>query len=1313
MRRASASTSSGPCRLFLRGLWSLGSFTKRRLLQAALVPVLGTLIWLPGAGADGTQGHSFTFLHAGFTQELFGTQADGSDGIAFAPINGALTPQSDVLIANVRLARYDRQSTEDSGHGDVLHPLHYLAEFCGDGLWAGITNGSDGSLYANTRADAVLGVVKCDPDTGARIGGPFGPGGNGLGIALDPKTNRLVYANGCGASWVNESFTESGTFSSAEQHCGNYDGIYFDPTGDYLFASDGGNLTILARDGSFVQHVDLTVGGGADGVAFHASDPKFVVTTNNDGTMTRFDFPNGDFTQTPTQTLFASGGFRGDLSAVSPDGALYLSQSRTRFQDDEEGDPGSVVKICCGFAPSVSGKLEVKAALSPTNDPGRFNLQIDGTTQKANAGDGDTTGGIVVSTGSHTVGETGSSDPATSLADYTKSIVCKGQHGQGSIVAQGSGAGPLNVPVNQNDDIVCTITNTRVQPANPILSVEKAGAGSGTVTSTSPPGIDCGATCTHAYPAGTTVTLDASPASGSTFAGWSGGGCSGSGSCLVTLTGDTTVTATFEHVPAAAPGRIAYSLESAGTRSDIWTIDPDGTHPFNVTKNERLGAHTPAISPDGRQIAFAQDNNPAADVMGNHDVLVINADGTGLRNLTGRFHPTTVWRTWDPTWSPDGSQIAFRGGPYGFTAPEDIPDVYVVNADGTGGLTQVTHLGDVKDAAWSPVDDRIVFTRKSDRVIRTIRSDGSQLTQVYQPTCCNIGKPVWSPDGAKIAFTVSDFSIATVNVSDGSGFTILTAAGLNGSYDPSWSRDGAQIAFVRNINGFRNELFRISGTAGEAAGLTRVTTTPEPYEEQEPDWGNAAPVDSGAATQTAVSSSANPSVTGQLVTYTATATSAAGTPTGTVSFADASLPIANCQARPLADGQAYCTVTYTAPGTHSITAAYTANLGDFQPSTSSSITQTVNRAPTATSLSVSPAASSYGQQVTLTATVSASLPAFGTTTGTATFFDGGTLAGSGTLDGTGHAVFFTSMLTPGTHSLTAAFAGDGNFLGSTSAPASATVVTVAGAPASVTATAGNASANVTWNAPASDGGSPITGYAVTPYMGTVAQASISVGTATATLVSGLTNGTTYTFKIAARNAAGTGPESAASNPVTPAAPPAAATAPGAPAAPNASAGSASATVSWTAPASDGGSVITGYVVTPSVGVVAQTPTTTGNVASVTVSGLTNGTTYTFKVAARNAVGTGTQSAASNAVTPTAPLTPPTVVKPKCVVPNVVGRSLSRAKAAIKRAHCRVGKITFKASRQAKKNRVLSERPRAGKRLRNGASVNLTVGRGRR
>ena len=138
-----------------------------------------------------------------------------------------------------------------------------------------------------------------------------------------------------------------------------------------------------------------------------------------------------------------------------------------------------------------------------------------------------------------------------------------------------------------------------------------------------------------------------------------------------------------------------------------------------------------------------------------------------------------------------------------------------------------------------------------------------------------------------------------------------------------------------------------------------------------------------------------------------------------------------------------------------------------------------------------------------------------------------------------------------------------------------------------------------------------------------------------------------------------------------------------------------------------------YVVTPFVNGVAQASTTVGNVTSATITGLTNGTSYTFKVAAKNTLGTGPQSAASNAVTPKAPTSVTPKPAPNCVVPNVVGKQLGTAKTKIKKAHCRVGKITYRPSTRAKMNRVLSETPRPGKRLKNGTKVNLAVGRGGR
>ena len=192
-----------------------------------------------------------------------------------------------------------------------------------------------------------------------------------------------------------------------------------------------------------------------------------------------------------------------------------------------------------------------------------------------------------------------------------------------------------------------------------------------------------------------------------------------------------------------------------------------------------------------------------------------------------------------------------------------------------------------------------------------------------------------------------------------------------------------------------------------------------------------------------------------------------------------------------------------------------------------------------------------------------------------------------------------------------------------SAPSTAvTPATVPGAPTAVSAVAGDAQATVSWTAPASDGGSAITGYTVTSAPGGV---TATTAGATSAVVLGLTNGTAYRFTVTATNAIGTGAASVASSPVTPVPAP---TAPAAPTAVNASPGNTQATVTWTAPSSNG-SAITNYTVTSSPGGLTANSATT----SATVTGLTNGTAYTFTVTATNSVGTGPSSAASSPVTP--------------------------------------------------------------------------------
>ena len=222
---------------------------------------------------------------------------------------------------------------------------------------------------------------------------------------------------------------------------------------------------------------------------------------------------------------------------------------------------------------------------------------------------------------------------------------------------------------------------------------------------------------------------------------------------------------------------------------------------------------------------------------------------------------------------------------------------------------------------------------------------------------------------------------------------------------------------------------------------------------------------------------------------------------------------------------------------------------------------------------------------------------------------------------------------------------DQNFIFGTFSPegvavgpqAAVTPPAVPAAPAIGAASFGNASATVRWTAPATDGGSPITGYLVRVVDSTGTQAGAlrpAAAAATSLAVTGLTNGSAYRFQVAAVNAAGTGPDSALSAAVIPA------TVPGAPvigtAAPGTAGGALTATANWTPPASDGGSAVTGYRVR------ALQISATGTVVAATTSAIQPGSArqltmtlptgnYRFTVRAINKAGPGPRSARSNLV----------------------------------------------------------------------------------
>jgi hypothetical protein len=341
-------------------------------------------------------GQSFQFLEPGYTQQLFGVtqlpeDADGFatvlGGVAFAPDGDAWS--AECLFGDTRLHRFDLQTTRPVINGtETLHAETVVQTQGGCGL----TNHPDGTLYSNSaagvyRLDAETGLPVSWPDGGA---GPRGLPGNALGITADPKTGHVIYVGaGCHPTLDPSAATCTivdldpltglaspfATMNRAEVSF--VDGIYFDPTGDYLFMANRSDvsgthfLTILRRPEAsvpftllpqLVQSVPSTV--EPDGVAFHAGADPFVITNDEGtGTLTKFTFPGNDFSAAPSIVTFASGGFRGDLLQVGADGCIYVTQGRhllpadpgARYDDGTETSEDSLVRVCAppgdGFVP--------------------------------------------------------------------------------------------------------------------------------------------------------------------------------------------------------------------------------------------------------------------------------------------------------------------------------------------------------------------------------------------------------------------------------------------------------------------------------------------------------------------------------------------------------------------------------------------------------------------------------------------------------------------------------------------------------------------------------------------------------------------------------------------------------------------------------------------------------------------------------------------------------------------------------------------------------------------------------------------------
>lgn len=449
-----------------------------------------------------------------------------------------------------------------------------------------------------------------------------------------------------------------------------------------------------------------------------------------------------------------------------------------------------------------------------------------------------------------------------------------------------------------------------------------------------------------------------------------------------------------------------------------------GTTPVAIVRDPRAGNASPEVTNPGLRMASDPRN-------GTMYVLYQTSTGaTQPRTVTYHLNRSTdAGQTWTLNGNADGivvdtvpsSQLQFkfagvndlRGGVDHAAVDPTNGDVYVVyghdtNSTGTGNQLEIRRIT-TDNAGTATVGAASVVSNAASAALPSVAvaADGT------------IGVLYDTDDGTN----ASGFPIISAHFArstdHGATFTDQVLQTFNSPVLPSGSNTDRQriLGDYQQLKVLGRTFFGVY--SGNRTGFGSTTSAIDPI---------FATISVRAASTTTLTSSANPSVVGQPVTFTATVTSPAGTPTGDVTFASDGNPLGTV---PLTGGQATVTTAALAVGSHTITADYSGDVNSVP--SSGTHTQTVQKAATTTTLTSAPNPSTFGQPTTLTATVTVNPPGAGTPTGTVTFQRGAIVLGTSAVDGTGHATLTVSGLQVGSNSITATYSGDVNFLPSTSA----------------------------------------------------------------------------------------------------------------------------------------------------------------------------------------------------------------------------------------------------------------------------------------
>jgi Tol biopolymer transport system component len=286
---------------------------------------------------------------------------------------------------------------------------------------------------------------------------------------------------------------------------------------------------------------------------------------------------------------------------------------------------------------------------------------------------------------------------------------------------------------------------------------------------------------------------------------------------------------------AKSEGSVLFTSDEGGHK-DIWIMQPDGTGKHRLTNDETEDDFAVA-SPNGKRVVWTRGVFFAPD----SEIWVMNIDGSGKRQLT--FNDASDGG--GTTWSPDGSKIAFRSSRDSTDPDHPNHEIYIMNADGTNQHNVTNSLAEEVLPDWSPDGNKIAFVsdRGGDFAIYTMATDGSNVQQLTDDSMY-VGNPRWSPDGKRILF--ADGFCHTCEENDDNDLWVMNADGTNpiqvtnspeNELPGDWSRDMKNALVDYNLlksNG--RPIFEDLAVVNISNGTVTKLTSTKAINEGRPFW---------------------------------------------------------------------------------------------------------------------------------------------------------------------------------------------------------------------------------------------------------------------------------------------------------------------------------------------------------------------------------------------------------------------------------------------------------------------------------------------